>query len=253
MAKCRNWQTVLEALTIAIFRVVRRHFAVGGEQRRQISVKGQIDRRAVVERADGHGQQVGGGAGAGIDHQIQVVVAAAELAQRFDAAAPQRHKAAQDGGGEQLAAFMRLFVTCRLQQAGIRFDLCRAAQAVGAHAFIIQAGAKLLAKPEQHGIQDGLGADLRRRNQADAVLQFGWFATGQRQFNGFRQREDRQQGDYIGETFVEGSLVRRRWGGETIAYAVQQRMRGFVRNDVVRQAGEDALVGPGRVEISSSE
>ena len=52
-----------------------------------------------------------------------------------------------------------------------------------------------------------------------------------------------QQRDDVGEGLVEGADVGVRRLQEAAVHAVEQRVRGLVRDDVVRQAGEDHAAG----------
>ena len=51
------------------------------------------------------------------------------------------------------------------------------------------------------------------------------------------EREDREQGDDVGERFVEGGLIREPGFGETRPEAVQHGVGRFVRDHVVGEAG----------------
>src|SRR5262249_30802178 len=58
-----------------------------------------------------------------------------------------------------------------------------------------------------------------------------------------RQRKHGEHRHHICEPFVESSLVGRRTLHISPAQAIKQRMGGFVRHDVMGEAGEDGLAG----------
>ena len=59
----------------------------------------------------------------------------------------------------------------------------------------------------------------------------------------FRKREMLQQGDNVGKRLVKRQNVGIGRIDELAVHAVEQRMSGFVRDDVLRQAGEDHAAG----------
>ena len=211
---------------------VRRH------DRAQVVAEGDVDRRAVVERADAHledvlrrvrrlvgepvdqvGMQLPGGQDAG--------AVGRDPQQIGDAALVDRQEGVEDGGDEDRAAIVRLgqvrvvvrIGLARLPLAGLLVDL---ADRVAERAALAGRLAELL----RELAQEVLAREVAAR-RGDLVAQH------------VGEGEVLEERDEVRERLVEGEHVGIARLVEAAVHAVEQRVRHLVRDDVVGEAGED--------------
>ena len=98
-------------------RVVRPDLAVGGEQRAEVVAELQVDRRGVVERADGHGQQVVGGVRALLDDPPAVELPPRISPSAFEPLRPDLDEGVHHRRHQDLAAAVRLLELVVLEVA----------------------------------------------------------------------------------------------------------------------------------------
>jgi len=105
-------------------RVVRNCLGIRGQNCRKEVAEREVDRRTVVECADGHSQQVVCSLGAFLDDHVEVVPVAPECPEAGDPAQPHRQEGLQHRGGEDFASFVRLLVLRQVQQIrpGLELD-----------------------------------------------------------------------------------------------------------------------------------
>ena len=125
-----------------------------------------------------------------------------------------------------------------VEHARVGLQLDRPAQCV--HPRGAGFGRHVLSEPEQHRLPQLLGGDGAAGNHP--VLLVAVAIANHERLEHLAECEHGEQRDDVGEALVERGLVGRRRSHEPAAQAVEQRVRGLVHHDVVREGQEDGLV-----------
>ena len=229
----------------AIVQVIVRHgIGVGGDHRAQELAERDVDRRAVVERANAHRQHVlrrlrrfGG----------EPRRPGPDAARR---AAGRRCRRWRAGAGRRCACRRCRGTRRTPRRRGWR--RARAAASVVSYSAgsglcgrqLLVAGS-ILPIASRSAPRSPLDAAELAGQLAEQVLLVAQVAARARDLvpQDLREREVLQQRDDVGERLVKGADVGVGRLQEVPVHAVEQRMRGLVRDDVVRQAGEDHAAG----------
>ena len=159
----------------------------------------------------------------------------AERLQPVDEHADER---VHDRGDEQLAAAMRLVELLGRDVPARRRQVDRSSQRLPAHERELLA--HLLRKAEEQRLAQRLRGELRPADSTAVRARACRLAAVaiEQPPRDAAQRKHGEQRDDVREPFVKRRLVGRRRIRESLAQPVDERVRGFVRHDVVRQTGE---------------
>ena len=191
-------------------------------------------RRAIVDGADRHREQMSGDARAFLHDDAAIPHAAGDRADLGETLQPDIEKRIHHGGHEQLAARVFLPVLRHVHVVLAGRELDRAAQRLPAHGRDLRP--HLFGQAEQHRLRQCLALEILGRDELPA----GRLEVEQRAHH-IGQRKQRQQCHDVRETLVKRRLVRCRRLQVAPAQPVEDRMRRLVRDDVVRETGVDAL------------
>ena len=218
-------------------RVLRHQVHVRRDQRAQVLAEGEVDRRAVVERADAHVEHVAGGLGGLLGEPPDEVGVQFPLLQHARPAARQpqqvarappvnRQERVEDGGDEDRAA---------------RVDLDRVVQ-LGGVRLVLDPLLLLLVVPAdrvaQRAVRAAGVAELRRQLRQQVLGAQVPARVGDLVCQHLGKRKVLEQRHDVRERLVEREHVGVRRLHEILVEPVQQRVRRLVRDHVVGQARE---------------
>jgi len=215
--------------------VVRSYFPI----RRQGGAQGirefEVDGRHVVESADPHRQQHLGNHFAVLGHPAHREPSLARNTKLGDAISPRMDEGVHDRRDEDFSASMGLEVLLLLEHMRVGHELRAVAKRVPPRALHLLA--HLPRQSEQGAVPEGLRGQIlavdQRRRRLDGPL------LKQELLEKLVLREHREQGDDVGEAFVERRLVGA--GGVEIAGTkrIDEGVGGLVHHDIVREARVD--------------
>ena len=228
---------------IVVFALVGHDLAVDGEQRGQIVGEPDVGRRAVVDGADRHGEEVSGDPRPLLDHDAAVPLAVGDRTDLRQSLQPDVEERVHHRGDQQLPARMLLLEFRHAHVVLARRQLDRAPQRLPADGRDL--GAHLLGQPQQHRSGESLALEMPGRDQLAVAADL----EVEQRADHVGQREQRQQRHDVGEPLVEGRLIGRRRLQVSLAQSVEDGVGGLVRDHVMRQAGVDRL-SAGTLEVA---
>ena len=222
--------------------VVRSYFSIRGQGGTQGVREFQVDGRHVVESADPHRQQHLGNHFAVLGHSAYREPPLARNPKLGDAISPRMDEGVHDRRDEDFSAAMRFEVFLLFEQMRVGHELRAVAKRVPSRALHLLA--HLPRQSEQGAVPERLRGQIlavdQRRRRLDSPL------LKEELLEKLVLREYREQGDDIGESFVERRLVGTGRVEIPGTKRIDEGVRGLVHHDIVREARVDrgaALAG----------